>query len=95
MAKAEVTMAIDPLKVIKGALSYCGKRLGSKKVIAIDFDEEANILYVKFKHTKIVDTEPLDAKGLVAASLDKNQAAVGLIIMEATKFSSRVPADKA
>jgi uncharacterized protein YuzE len=87
MAKAEVTMAIDPLKVIKGALSYCGRRLGSRRVIAIDFDEGANILYVKFKHAKIVDTEPLDAKGLVAASLDKNKDTVGLVIMEATKFS--------
>jgi uncharacterized protein YuzE len=31
------------------------KSLGSRKVIAFDFDEEADILYIKFKHSKIVD----------------------------------------
>ncbi len=87
MAKAEVTMAIDPMRVVKRALSYCGKGLGSRKVIAVDFDEEADILYVKFKHSKIVDTEPLDRKGLVAASLDDNKGIVGIVIMEASRFS--------
>lgn len=87
MAKAEVTMAIEPLRVVKRALSYCGKNLGSRRVIAVDFDEDADILYVKFKHSKIADTEPLDRKGLVAASLDDNKGIVGLIIMEASRFS--------
>lgn len=87
MAKAEVTLAIDPVVVVKRALSYCGKSLKLKKVIAIDFDEEADILYVKFKHAKIADTEPLDKKGLVAASLDAKNSIVGLIIMEASRFS--------
>lgn len=87
MAKAEVKMALDPLKVIKRALSYSRKSLGSKKVIALDFDEEADILYVKFNHSKIADTEPLDEKGLVAASLDNRKRIVGLVIMEASRFS--------
>ncbi|MFQ6134258.1 MAG: DUF2283 domain-containing protein [Nitrososphaerales archaeon] len=80
-------MAIEPLRVVKRALSYCGKNLGSRRVIAVDFDEDADILYVKFKHSKIADTEPLDRKGLVAASLDDNKGIVGLIIMEASRFS--------
>lgn len=87
MAKAEVKMAFDPLKVIRRALSYCGKSLGSRKVIALDFDEEADILYVKFNHSKIADTEPLDEKGLVAASLDDSKRVVGLVIMQASRFS--------
>lgn len=87
MAKAEVTMAIDPLKVVKKAISYCGKSLGHKKIIAVDLDEGVDILYVKFKHSKIVDTEPLDKKGLVAASLDKKKDIVGLVIMEASRFN--------
>ncbi len=87
MAKVEVTMAIDPLRAVKMALSYCGKSLGSRKIIALDFDEEADILYVKFSHSKIVDTEPLDKKGLIAASLDDKEGIVGLIIMEASRFS--------
>lgn len=87
MAKTEVTMAVDPLKIVKRALTYCGKGLGSRKIITVDFDEEADILYVKFKHSKIIDTETLDRKGLVAASLDSNKEIVGLVIMEASKFS--------
>ncbi len=87
MAKIEVTMPIEPLKVIKKALSYSGKNLGARKIIAIDFDEDADILYVKFSHSKIVDTEPLDKKGLVAASLDSNKEIAGLVIMEASRFS--------
>ena len=82
-----MTMAVDPLRVVKRALSYSGKSLGSRKVIAVDYDEEADILYIKFKHSKIVDTEPLDSKGLVAASLDDNKNIVGLVIMEASRFS--------
>ena len=87
MAKAEVTMAVDPSKVVKSALSYCRKRLGSRNIIAVDFDEEVDILYVKFKHSKIVDTQPLDKRGLVAASLDNDEEIVGLVIMEASRFS--------
>ncbi len=48
----------EVLRVIKKALSYSVKNLGSKKIIAIDFDEDADILYVKFSHSKIVDTKP-------------------------------------
>ena len=50
-------------------------------------DDEAGILFIKFKHAKIVDNEPLDDKGLVIASLDERGKVVGLVIMEASKFT--------
>ena len=56
-------------------------------MVSVDYDDAADILYVKFKHTKIVDNDTLDDKGLVIASLDEHKKVAGLIIMEASKFS--------
>ncbi len=44
---------------------------------------------VKFKHAKIVDNDLLDDKGLVTASLDERGKVVGLVIMEASKFTKQ------
>jgi uncharacterized protein YuzE len=55
--------------------------------VSIDYDEVADILYVKFEHVKIVDNESLDDEGLVVASLNKQGAVAGLMIMEASKFA--------
>jgi len=56
-------------------------------MVSIDYDDEADVLYVKFKHAKIIDNESLDDKGFVTASLDERGKVVGLVIMEASKFS--------
>ena len=48
------------------------------------------MLYVKFRHSKIVDNEPLDERGLILASLDESQEVIGLIIMEASSFTRGV-----
>ena len=58
-------------------------------MVIVDYDDEADILYVKFKRAKIVDNDPLDDKGLVMASLDKRGKVVGLVIMEAAKFTKQ------
>jgi uncharacterized protein YuzE len=57
------------------------------RVVSIDYDEVADVLYVKFKHVKIVDNESLDDEGLVVASLNKQGDVAGLMIMEASKFA--------
>jgi uncharacterized protein YuzE len=87
MAEIEVRMAIDPFRVIRKALVGAKKISVPTRVVSIDYDEVADILYVKFKHVKIVDNESLDDAGLVVASLNKQGAVAGLMIMEASKFA--------
>jgi len=84
MAKTEVRMTIDPFKVVNEALSIVKKRPPIAKIIAIDYDEEADILYVRFKHSRTVDNEPLDEDGLILASLNEQNEVIGLTIMEAS-----------
>ena len=87
MAEIKVRMAIDPFLTVENALS-CAKKLNlPEKMVSVDYDDEADILYVKFKHAKIVDNDSLDSKGLITASLDEHGKVVGLVIMQASKFS--------
>ena len=87
MAKTEVRMAIDPFKVVNRALSKVKKKPSVNRIIAIDYDENADILYVRFKHSRTVDNEPLDDEGLVLASLNQQNEVIGLTIMEASTFA--------
>lgn len=87
MAEIKVKMAIDPFKTVENALT-CSKKIKlAQTMVSVDYDDKADILYVKFRHAKIVDNNPLDDKGLVTASLDEHGKVVGLIIMEASNFS--------
>ncbi len=85
MAEIEVRMPIDPFKVVKKALSGTKRKIKGK-VIGLNYDEEADVLYVKFKQAKIVDSKPLDAKGMIMASLDNRGKIVGLILIDASKY---------
>ena len=87
MAKTEVRMAIDPFKVVTRALSKVKKKPLMNRIIAIDYDEKADILYVRFKHSRTVDNEPMDDDGLVLASLNQQNEVIGLTIMEASTFT--------
>lgn len=87
MAEIKVRMAIDPFLTVENAMSSAKKLKFPQKMVSIDYDDEADILYVKFKHAKIVDNDSLDSKGLVTASLDEHGKIVGLVIMEASKFT--------
>ncbi len=84
MEEVKVSMGIDPFNTIKKALAKAKKPIKLKKAVSLSYDEEADILYVKFNYSKIVDHEPLDADGLILASLDSKEEVVGLIIMEAS-----------
>jgi len=88
MAETEMKMAIDPFMVVEKALMSVKKPRITRRIVSIDCDEPADILYVKFKHTKIVDNKPLDEEGLVTASLDEQGEVAGLMIMEASKFAA-------
>jgi uncharacterized protein YuzE len=87
MAEIKVRMAIDPFKTVGNALSCAGELNLPLTMVSIDYDDEADILYVKFRHAKIVDNKTLDDKGLVTASLDEHGKITGLIIMEASNFT--------
>lgn len=86
MAKIKVSMEIDPFQVIEKALAGVQKFRFPNRIVAIDYDAEADVLYIKFRHAKIVDNEPLDDEGVVLASLDGKEQVTGLIIIEASKF---------
>lgn len=86
MAEIKVKMAIDPFKTVEKALA-CSKLNFPRTMVSVDYDDAADILYVKFKHTKTVDNEAIDDKGLVIASLDEHKKVAGLIIMEASRFT--------
>lgn len=93
MAKVEVKMAVDPFHVIGQALKKARKHPRLTRIVSVDYDEEADVLYARFAHRKIVDSEPLDADGMVLASLDSKQNMIGLTIIHASEFAtSRRPA---
>ena len=87
MAKTEVKMAINPFKVVARALDKVKKKPSVAMIIAIDYDETADVLYIKFKHSKTVDNEALDEDGLILAALNQQNEIIGLTIMEASTFT--------
>jgi uncharacterized protein YuzE len=87
VAEIKVRMGIDPFSVVGKALAGAKKIKVSRRIVSIDYDEEADILYVKFKHARIVDNESLDDEGLVVASLDEQGKVAGLMVMEASRFA--------
>ena len=60
---------------------------GLGRVVSVDYDEEADVLYARFKHGKIVDSESLDDEGMVLGSLDPKQHIIGLTIIHASNFA--------
>jgi len=90
LAKVKVRMAIDPFETVERALAQVEKRVALGIVVSLNYDEGADVLYVKFSYSKIVDNESLDEKGLILASLDESQEVVGLMIMEASSFTREV-----
>jgi len=87
VAEIKMKMAIDPFKVVGKALVSAKKQRVPRRVVSVDYDEEADILYVKFRHARMVDSESLDDEGLVVASLDERGKIAGLMIMQASKFA--------
>ena len=87
MAEIKVRMAIDPFRTVENAMSYAKKLDLPRKMVSVDYDDGADVLYVKFRHAKIVDNDSLDDRGLITASLDEQGKVVGLVIMEASKFT--------
>lgn len=88
MAKVEVKMPVDPFQVIAKALKRARKHPHLGRVVSVDYDEATDVLHARFVHGKIVDSEPLDAVGMVLASLDSKQRMIDLIVVHASEFAS-------
>lgn len=88
MAKGEVKMAVDPFRVLRAALAKTKRHLRLKSIISIDYDEESDILYVKFSQKPLKDTSPLDQDGMILASLDRRGEVAGLMVMEASRLNT-------
>jgi len=84
LAKTQVRMAVDPFRVIAVALKKAQRQPRLGRVVSIDYDEQADVLYARFTHAKIVDSEPLDADGIIIGSLDSKDHIVGLVVMHAS-----------
>ena len=80
-------MAVDPFRVIAAALKKAQRRPHPAKLVSIDYDEQADVLYATFSNAKIVDSKSLDADGMVMASLDSKDHVVGLVIMHASALA--------
>jgi uncharacterized protein YuzE len=91
VAKAEVRMAVDPFRVIAKALQKAKRYPNLGKVVSVDYDEEADVLYAKFGQGRIIDSEPLDTDGMVLASLDSKERIIGLTIIHASEFAPSCP----
>jgi uncharacterized protein YuzE len=87
LAKVQIGMAVDPFKVLTAAISKAGKRFHFPRVVSVDYDEEADVLYARFGHEKIADSKPLDRDGMIMGSLSSRGKLVGLMIMHASEFS--------
>ena len=85
MAKVKLRMAIDPFKVLDRIAEKVGGKLVGKKVISMDYDEEADILYIQFKLDKEVDNEALDEEGYIIGKLNKKGEIIGLTIIDASQ----------
>jgi uncharacterized protein YuzE len=87
LAKAEVRMAVDPFRVIAAALRKAGRSPRSRKLVSVDYDEQADVLYARFSYGRIADSKALDENGMIMASLDSNDKIVGLVVMHASNLA--------
>lgn len=65
----KMKMAIDPFKVVGKALVSAKKQRVPRRVVFVDYDEEADVLYVKFRYARMIDS--VDAKELEAAGFNE------------------------
>lgn len=87
MAKTEVKMAVDPFRVIAAALRKAERRPPLRRLVSVDYDERADVLYARYSFEKIVDSEPLDPDGMIMGSLDMRHRMVGLVVLHASTLS--------
>jgi uncharacterized protein YuzE len=83
--EADLRMAVDPFMVLNSVAGRVKKQVWGK-IISLDYDEEADVLYVLFKHNEGVDSEALDEEGYVIGKLNQYGEVVGLTILDASAY---------
>lgn len=89
MDEADLRMAVDPFSVLDDVAEKA-KRHISGRVVSVDYDEEADVLYILFKHEEGVDNEALDEDGYVIGKLNMSGEVVGLTIIDASRFGKSI-----
>ena len=57
--------------------------------MSVGCDEEADVLYVQFRHDEGVDNEALDEEGCVIGKLNGSGEVVGLTIIDASRYGKK------
>jgi len=83
--EADLRMAVDPFSVLDSVAEKAKRRVRGR-VVSVDYDEEADVLYVQFKHDEGVDNEALDEEGYVIGKLNRSGEIIGLTIIDASKY---------
>ena len=81
-------MAVDPFSVLDGLAEKARDRIRGR-VVSVDYDEEADVLYVQFRHDEGVDSEALDDEGYVIGKLNRSGEVVGLTIIDASRYGKK------
>lgn len=85
MDEADLRMAVDPFSVLDSVAEKTRRHIRGR-VVSVDYDEEADVLYVQFKHDEGVDNEVLDEEGYVMGKLNRSGEVVGLTIIDASRY---------
>jgi len=85
---ADLRMAVDPFMVLDGVAEEAGGRIRGR-VVSVGYDEEADVLYVQFRHDEGVDSEALDGEGYVIGKLNRSGEVVGLTIIDASRYGKK------
>jgi len=83
--EADLRMAVDPFSVLDSVAERARRHIRGR-VVSVDYDEEADVLYVQFKHDEGVDNEVLDEEGYVIGKLNRSGEVIGLTIIDASRY---------
>ena len=76
---------------LKTILEKVEERYGlklSRKIIMVDYDEKLGSLFIKFKHSDIIDGEPT-SDGLVILHYGKGDELIAIEILDITKIQQQ------
>ncbi|MFQ6125993.1 MAG: DUF2283 domain-containing protein [Candidatus Heimdallarchaeota archaeon] len=85
---ARTLMKINPLQTVKRVLEK--NALIIPRIVSLDYDEEADILYIYFNISpEIVESDMIDKQGPVYLEMNASGEPEGLVIVNAYKLWSQ------
>jgi uncharacterized protein YuzE len=80
-------MPIDPFQILDKLSPILPQALLGKEIVALDYDKEADVLYVSFVPKPFaVDSDPIAERGIVMAGLNQADQIVRITILNASSF---------